>query len=243
MAKDTDAVNPEPQNEEQPKPHFTEQPAGQPYDQAGDPPVTLESFRSMVREEMQSVKDTRLGQLGTKVEDLESALAQYRTLVKSGMPEDQAEAKMLGDDRILKLETALETLQSGEFVAEPLPGGSEKPWGERQQAILSGANIKENDPRVTEFMKKDKSPNVDIYMEALNEKTLEWNRADLNKPKPSAISVAQTIPAVPAGDGVMTLDSYTEAMFNARGKPQQLAAIKAQAREDGLNVDNIVFNT
>ena len=87
MAKPNEPVNPEPTIEGQPEPQIAGSPAGQPYEQAGDPPVTLESLRAMVREEMQSVKDTRLGQLGTKVEDLESALAQYRGLVKGGLSE------------------------------------------------------------------------------------------------------------------------------------------------------------
>ena len=198
MAKDTEAVKSPSTIEDLPE-SIAEVPAGQPLDQAADPKVTLESLRGLIREEMQSVKDTRIGKLGTKVDDLESTLAQYRGLVKDGMPEAQAEQKMLESRRLAELETALQALQPGKSQTVPSTGVGVTDWGGKQASILDNAGIKKDDPRITELLRTAESKQD--FVTKLEEQSFAWKQADAKKPQPSPSTVASTIPSVVPTEG------------------------------------------
>lgn len=243
MAKDNDVVNPEPTTEEQPTPVIEGKPAGQPYDPASDSGADLESLRAMIREEMQSVKDTRIGKSETRIDNLEIALAEYRSLVKGGMPEAQAEAKMLRDQDYQNLKSEIEALKSGKEAVAPSAGAGKQLLTEKQASILSGVGLTVSDPRFTQFLRDNpKFKTNEEYFEALDKQAIAWQSDDAKKPQPSGTSVAQTIPAVPSGDRSYTKEKYAEDMFANRGNKTKLNEIKAKAKADGVDVDNIGFN-
>lgn len=240
MPKDKDVVNLEPEIEDEvPDPQISGSPAGQPLDQAGDPSVTLEDMRAMVREEMQSVKDTRIGKSETRLDNLESAVAQYEA-EKGGTVDVKALSKLQGIQREEELLERVVALEGGK-VPEASAGAGTQNWKESQASILSKAEIDANDPRVIDFLKKEKFDSHDAYIEQLAIKANEWSFADAKKPQPSASTVAQTIPSIPAGDGTYTEDKYVEEMNKARGNKAKLQQVKAKARADGVDVDNIGF--
>jgi len=241
MAKDTDVVNPEPQIEEQPKPQISDPSAGQPLDQAGDSAVTLKAVEELLDRKFQSMKDTRLGKLETKLTDLEGAVRRYESLQDQGLSKEQALTQMQGDKELGDIKDQLASLLAGNVVV-PSPGGGEKPWGERQQAILKDAGVQPDDARLTEFLKANTFESHDEYIEALDAEAFLWKQANAQKPQPSATSVANVVPSVPTGSDDYTTDKYVEDMIAARGKKSEIAAIKAKAIADGLDPDRITIN-
>jgi len=240
MAKDNEAVNPEPQIEETPTPQISETQAGQPYDQAGDSGADLESLRAMVREELQSVKDTRIGKSETRLDNLEAAISQYEA-EKGGTVDAKALSTLQGVQREKDLLSRIEALEGGKAVT-PSAGSGRELLTEKQASILSEVGLSAKDPRFVEFLRDNpKFKSNEEYFEALDKKALEWQSADAKKPQPSASTVAQTIPSVPAGDGSYTKDKYVEDMNKARGNKAELQRVKAAARADGVDVDNIGF--
>jgi len=233
-----DNVNPVAEIEELPDPKISKPQAGQDLAQAGDPSVTLEDFRGMVREEMQSIKDTRLGKHDTRLENLESAIAQYEA-EKGGTVDAKALSKLQGvqrDKEILERVVALE----GGKVPDASAGAGIQNWKERRASILSEAGIEGSDPRFVEFMKQ-KFSSYDDMNEQLYKRVEDWSFTDEQKPKPSASTVAQVVPSIPTGGGDYTEDKYAEDMNKARGNKAELERIKAAARADGVDVDNIGF--
>ncbi len=196
MPKDTEVVNPEPQIEaELPDPQISGPPAGQPLDQAGAPSVDLKSLRDMVREELQSVKDTRIGKSETRLDSLEAAIAQYE-VEKGGTVDKKALSKLQGTQREKELLSRLEALEGGK-VPEASPGGGEKGWKETRAKTLSDAGIEGSDSRFVEFMKQEFTSHDDMN-EKLFKATEGWSFTDEQKPKPDASTIAQVIPAVTA---------------------------------------------
>ena len=240
MANDTDVVNQEPQIENLPDPQISGKPAGQPLDQAGGSSVTLKAVEELLDRKFQSMKDTRLGKMESKLDDLEGAVGRYEALQSQGMSKDQALSQMQGDKELGDMKSQLASLLEGK-VPEASPGGGEKDWKKRRASILSDAGIKSDDPRVVDMLRKENFDSHDGYVEALQKRANEWSFADAKKPQPSAGSVAQTIPSVPAGSGDYTAEKYKTNMLAAQGKPSELRRIKEAARKDGVDVDNIGF--
>ena len=238
MADEKEKVNPDSKIEDLPDPKISEPQAGQTLAQAGDPSVTLEDFRGMVREEMQSIKDTRLGKHDTRLENLESAIAQYEA-EKGGTVDAKALSKLQGvqrDKEILERVVALE----GGKVPEVSAGAGSQNWKERRASILSDAGIDGSDTRFVEFMKQNFT-SYDDMNEQLYKRAEDWSFTDEQKPKPAASTVAQVVPSIPTGSGDYTKDKYVEDMNKARGNKAKLDAVKAAARADGVDVDNIGF--
>ena len=240
MAKDTEAVNLDSQTEgELPKPQISEQPAGQPLDQAGDSSANLESLRAMVREELQSVKDTRIGKSETRLDNLEAAIAQYEA-EKGGTVDKSALSKLQGVQREKELLARLEILEGGN-VAASSPGGGEQTWENQEATILERDGISKEDPRLFELLKSNTYASHDEYVKDLNEKAFTWRQEDAKKPVPSDSTIAQIIPSVPTGDGKYSEVTYKEAVVAARGKPEEITKIRDQALADGVDVYNISF--
>ena len=238
MVKDTEAVNPTPQIDDLPDQSVSEAPAGQPLDQASGSPATLEDLRAMVREEMQSVKDTRIGKSETRLDSVESTLAQYEA-EKGGTVDAKALATLQGVQREKELLERVMALEGGNVVATSA-GAGEKSWGEKQQAILENVGIDASDVRVVELLRSASSKQE--FLAELEAKSFDWKQADENKPKPSASTVAQVVPSVPASGGDYTTEKYVEDMIAARGNKGKLDAIRAKATADGLDIDRISIN-
>ena len=238
MANANESVNPELTIESLPDSQIASKPAGQPYEQAGESSVTLKAVEELIQKQFQSLKDSRLGKMESQLNDLEGAVRKYEALQSQGLSKDQALNQMQGERELQDIKAKLDSVL-GDNKAVPSTGVGEKSWGEKQQAILDNAGIDKNDSRIVELLRASKSKQG--FLAELEEKSFAWKQADVNKPKPSASTVAQTIPSVPSGDGSYTADKYTSDMLAAQGKPSELQRIKAKARADGVPVDNIGF--
>ena len=246
MANDPENVNLDPKIDDLPDQSISETPAGQSLEQADASSITLQDvlaspeLQEYIKKEVQSKTDSRLGTYGTRLDSVEGAISRYDTLVDGGMSKPEALAKMQGDQRLHDLESEVASLR-GDTTTVPLPGGGDTDWGARQQAILDNAGIDKNDPRIVELLRTSKSKQE--FIAELEEKSFAWKQADAKKPEPSATTVAQMTPSVPAGDGTWTAEKYKLEMLAAQGKPSEVRRIKAAARKDGVDVDNIGFGT
>lgn len=248
MAKDTDVVNPEPTIEEQPTPQIEGAPAGQPLDPASDSGVTLEDvlaspkLQDYIDKKVKQQQDVRLGKYGTRLDILEEgSIDKYEALKEQGMTKEQARAKMQDEKERGEMRAQLDSLLGGNVVA-PSPGGGEQLLTEKQASILSDVGLTASDPRFTQFLRDNpKFKTNEEYFTALDKQALDWQSDDAKKPQPSGTSVAQVVPAVPAGDGSYTAEKYTTDMLAARGDKAKLQQIKAAAKADGVDVDNIGF--
>ena len=113
--------------------------AGQPLDPASGSADTLESLRGMIREEMQSVKDTRIGKSETRLDNLESAIAQYEA-EKGGTVDVPALSKLQGVQREKELLERISALEGGNKPKESTGVGSED-WAGKQASVLENAGI------------------------------------------------------------------------------------------------------
>jgi hypothetical protein len=189
-------VEPTPQSEEQPTPQFSGEQGGQSSGQADVSADVLSEVKEIVRRELQSFKDVRLGKHETRLESLEDAISQFTALTESGMSKDEALGKMRGEQELAEIKRELAALKGdGTSVSE---GSGTKGWAERQATILDAAGIDPNDMRIGELMKSRTFENEDDYIKALESATFEWKMADANKPKPTSSTIAQTVPgAIP----------------------------------------------
>ena len=203
MAKDTESVKPVSQIDDLPDQSVSETPVGQPLDQAGTSAVNLKAllespeFEEFIDKKVQSKQDKRLGQYGTKLENLEAAIAQYEA-EKGGTVDTTALSKLQITQRNKELLERVQVLESGN-VAVPSAGAGEKSWGERQQAILDNAGIDKSDPRIVELLRASKSKQE--FIAELEEQSFAWKQADVNKPQPSPSTVAQVTPSVIPHEG------------------------------------------
>jgi len=243
MANGTEEVKLTPTIDDLPESSVEGQPVGQPLDQASSSAVTLESvlaspkLQEYIEKQVQSKTDSRLGTYGTRLDTVEGTIAQYNSLV-GATTDPKAVATLNRDVEFQNMKTVIEELQGGNVVS-PSAGAGEKSWGEKQQAILDSAGVDASDVRVVELLRSASSKQE--FLAELEAKSFGWKQSDANKPKPSASTVLQTIPAVPAGDGTYTNDKYVEDMLAASGDKSKLQAVKAKARADGVDVDNIGF--
>ena len=241
MANDVNQVEPTPQIEGNPGPNISGDQGGQGLSQASGQSVDLSAFKDelldAVKREVQSVKDTRLGKHETRLDDIEGTLSRYESLLAGGMSKEQAQDRMRLDKKLSDLEQAV----TGQAPSQPSAGTGEKLVTERQASILEKAGIDLSDRRLRDFWNENVFPNNDAYIKALDEAAVGWQQADARKPQPSTGTVAPTAPSVPTGDGTYTKEKYQTDMLAARGKPNELARIKAAARADGVDVDNIGF--
>ncbi len=216
MANEKENVNPEPKIEgELPEPQISGTPAGQALAQAGDSSVTLEAIEKLIKREVQSVKDTRFGKHETRLDKLESpesTVERYEALQAQGLSKDQALNQMQGDKELGDIKSQLASLLEGKVPAVSAGVGAQD-WKERRASILSDAKIEGSDPRFIEFMKGEYS-SYDDMNEKLFTRAEEWSFADETKPKPSAATVAQTVPAVVAQDG--KFDEYSDDQLAAK---------------------------
>ena len=239
MANANESVNPELTIESLPDSQIANKPAGQPYEQAGESSVTLKAVEELIQKQFQSLKDSRLGKMESQLNDLEGAVRKYEALQSQGLSKDQALNQMQGERELQDIKAKLDSVL-GDNKAVPSTGVGEKSWGERQQTILDNAGIDKNDSRIVELLRASKSKQG--FLADLEAKTFEWKQSDVNKPQPSASTVAQTIPSVPSGDGSYTKEKYAEDMYAARGNKTKLNEIKARAQADGVDINNIGFN-
>lgn len=242
MANASEVVEPTPQIEEVPTPQISGEQGGQQTQQAGGQSVDLaaikEELREEMRKELQSMKDTRLGKYGTRLDNLEEALSKYASLTGTKV-DPKALEKMQADQTLAEVLEKVEQL--GQAPSQPSAGTGGKPWVERQASILEQAGIAKDDRRLSDLLKSRKFSNYDEYLKVLEEKSFEWMQADAGKPQPSQSTIAPTAPSVPIGSGTYTKDKYKTDMLAARGKPDELRRIKEAARKDGVDVDNIGF--
>ena len=240
MANANENVKPVTQIEDLPDPQVSDPQVGQAYEPASEPSVTLEAVEALLDKKFQSMKDTRLGKMEAKLTDMESAFAEVRKLTSAGMSSEEAQAKVLGEKRIQDLESQIQALQTGKEIPAQSPGGEKAvSWKERQASILSEHGIAADDPRNIELLRN--SSTQEEYVKSLEQKINDWSFADTKKPQPSGDTVAQTVPSVPAGDGSYTPEKYKADMLAAIGDKNKIKAIKAAARKDGVDVDNIGF--
>jgi len=223
------------QIEETPDPQISETPVEQSLGQVKDEFVTL----SEVKKLLQSEKDVRFGKYGTRLDNLEDAIDKYEAL-RGGEVDKKVLSKMVGEQDLADIKQELADMRSGDSGDIPA-GAGVQPWGVRQDELLESAGLKKTDPRAVELAKSKPNWTVDEWLSELNDKSLEWRNADLNKPQPSSASVAQTTASIPSGSGEYTAASYGEAMLAASGNKAELNRIKARARADGVDVDNIGF--
>ena len=238
MANDTDVVNQDPTIEDLPDSPIAGTPAGQPLDQAGGSTVTLEDLRDMVREEMQSIKDTRIGKSETRLDNLEGAIARYEA-EKGGTVDAKALSTLQEAQELSDIKSQLASLLGGN-KPDVSAGAGATDWAGKQASILENAGIAKDDPRIVGLLRTASSKQD--FVAKLEEQTFAWRQTDVNKPQPSAGSVAQTIPSVPTGDETYTTDKYVEDMLANRGKKGKLDAIRAKAKADGLDTDRISIN-
>ena len=246
MAEGTEKVKPAETIGDLPDSPIASPPAGQSLDQAGDSAVDFEKilshpdFQAALDKKVQSVKDVRFGKMETEVGDLRKAITKYDSLVKQGLSPDQAVAQMEGEDKLGKLETQVASLLGGN-KPEASTGVGELDWAGKQASILENAGIAKDDPRIVELLRTATSKQD--FVVKLEEQTFAWKQADANKPVPGPGTVAQITPSVPTGDGKYTAEKYKENMLAAQGKPSEIRQIKADARKDGVDVDNIGFGS
>ena len=237
MANDGNQVEPTPQIESNPSPQISGDQGGQGLSQAGGQSADLSEIKDYIQKEIQSLKDVRFGKHETRLDSLEGALSKYESLVAGGMSKEQATDRMRLDQKLADLEQAIQ----GQAPSQASAGTGVKPWTERQASILSEASIPKDDRRLTDLLKENTFANHEEYLKVLEAKAFEWKQADAHKPQPSPGTVAQTAPSLPVGDGTYTKDKYKTDMLAARGKPNELKRIKAAAKADGVDVDNIGF--
>lgn len=243
MATVPENVNPEPTIESLPDSQIASPPVAQTLEPAGDSSANFKAFlespefEEFIDKKVQSKQDKRLGQYGTKLENLEAAIAQYEA-EKGGTVDTSALSKLQITQRNKELLERVAALEGGN-KSVPSTGVGEQDWGGRQQAILDNAGIDKSDQRIVELLRTSKSKQE--FIANLEEQSFAWKQADVNKPQPSGSTVAQVIPSVPAGDGTYTADKYKEDMLAAQGKPSELKRIKDAARKDGVPVDDIGF--
>lgn len=244
MANDGNLVEPTPQIESAPSPQISGDQGGQGLSQAGGQSVDLSAildspeFDAFIDKKVQSKQDSRLGKYGTRLDSLEDALSKYNSLIDSGMSKEQATDKMRLDQEIADLKKAV---LAGQAPSQTSAGTGVKPWTERQASILAEAGIPKDDRRLTDLLKERKFANHEEYLTVLADEAFKWKQADARKPQPSPGTVAQTAPSLPVGDGTYTKEKYTTDMLAARGNKAKLAQIKAAAKADGVDVDNIGF--
>ena len=242
MANDGNNVEPTPQIEDIPSPQISGDQGGQSLSQASGSAVDLsaikEELREEMRREMQSMKDSRLGTYGTRLDSIEDTLAKYAATTGTQL-DQKAVDKIVADQKVADLIQKVESM--GQAPAQPSAGTGGESVVERRAKLFEASAISASDRRHLDFLRDNKFPSNEAYLQALGDKILEWEQADASKPAPSSGTVAQTVPSVPAGDGSYTKEKYTQDMLAARGKPDEVKRIKAAARADGVDVDNIGF--
>lgn len=245
MANAKDNVEPTPQIESNPSPQISGDQGGQSFEQAGGKSVDFSAFLdspefdAYIEKKVQSKQDVRFGKYGTRLDSLEGALSKYDSLIASGMSKDQATEKMRADQELADLKAAVQEL--GGSLSRPSAGTGGKPWTETQASILAESGIQKDDRRLTDLLRENTFASHEEYLKVLEAKTFEWKQADAKKPQPTSATVASTAPGVPVGSGEYTPEKYKNDMLAARGKPNELKRIKAAARADGVDVDNIGF--
>ena len=238
MAKDTEVVNSEPKIEDLPEPQISGNQGGQPLDRAGGSSVTLEAIGELVKREVQSVKDTRLGKHESRLDDLEGAISQYESL-KGGTVDADALGTMQGKKALADMRAELETLK-GSNVAAPSAGAGEELGREQEASILKENQIAVDDPRIVELLRSGEYSSKAEYLKDLNEKAFAWRQVDAKKPVPGIGAVAQVVPSIPSADPDAT-EKYKADMIAARGKARLGRQIKEDARKAGVDVDHIGF--
>ena len=243
MANGTEQVQQPSTIDELPNSPIAEKTAGQPLNQAGETAVNFEEllshpdFQAALDKKVQSVKDVRFGKMETQVKDLKGAIAKYEAL-KGGTVDVAVLDKMQGDQELQDMKAQLAALTGGN-KPEASTGVGSQDWAGKQASILENAGIEKNDPRIVELLRT--ASNKQDFLTKLEANTFDWKQADVNKPVPSAGTVAQITPSVPSGDGTYTAEKYKTDMLAAQGKPNELRRIKEAARKDGVAVDNIGF--
>ena len=236
-------VEPTPQIEGLPSPQISGK-GGQAQEQAGRTAVDFSvlekdpNFEAFLDKKIQSLKDSRLGSYGTRLETLEAAISKYEAL-KGGTVDNNVLSKMVGEQELADMKQQLAELRGNK--PQSSEGSGDKGWVARQDTILAQAGIDKKDARIADLLRSRTFKDYGEYTEVLEAETFKWMQADAKKPVPSSTTVAQTIPSVPAGSGEYTAEKYKQDMLAARGKPDLLKNIKAKARADGVDVDNIGF--
>lgn len=191
--------------------------------------LSEKQIREYVRNEFQSLKDTRIAKLETATEENASRLDQYEQYRESGMTPTQAKRELAVDELIaarnaqpapMEVSSGL-TPSEAQSLANSLIGGLSN---DEQQKVMAQVNTK---------VFKDQA--------ALNQFVVK----QVASAKPVATSATTSTPAAGEAKGELSeealLSDYTEKVYAARGKPDEIRALKAEYHKLGLAVDQVVF--
>ncbi len=193
--------------------------------------LTEKQIREYVRNEFQSLKDTRIAKLESAQEETSTRLDQYEKYRESGLTPAQAKRELAVDELLAN--------RKPQPVQQPVNSGLTAVEAQALASSLTSGLLPEAQQAVLTQVGQNAFPN----QEALNKFVVKQSAAVASKPvatPASSSSPSAQSTASPAGSEELTT-KYSKDMIAARGKPGEIRAIKDQARKDGVDVDNIGF--
>lgn len=190
--------------------------------------LTEDQIREYVRNEFKSLKDKRFAKLETGLEKNSSRLDQYEQYRESGLTPAQAKRELavdelLADKNTQPVQTEVNsglTPSEAQSLASSLTGSLSQ---EAQQAILAEVGAK-------------------AFTDADSLSQFVVSQAGTAKPGSSATPAT---PSAGESGGQLSpealLNEYTTKVIANRGNPAEINKLKADYREQGLDVDNVVF--
>jgi len=242
MANEKEQVAESQESQERPTPEFSGEKQTSPSNQADElAERVLEKLEPKMQEiaekQWQSGKDRRIAEHETRLDSLEGALAEYDRLLESGMSSAEAKDKMSLNMTLKELREEVKELKQQD--GQETSGRSDTDWTSQEQAILDRVGMEANSPEFAEFVRSKTWESEQEYLDALSKKAFEWRTASASKPSPSPSTVANTGGrSAPTGDAT---EKYKKDMLAARGNAAEIRRIKKEAREAGVDVDNIGF--
>jgi hypothetical protein len=192
--------------------------------------LTEKQIREYVRNEFKSLKDKRFAKLETAQEETSSRLDQYEQYRESGLTPAQAKRELAVDELLanrdaqpvqMEVNSGL-TPSEAQSLASSLTGGLPQ---EAQQKILAEVDAK-------------------AFTDTSSLSQFVVRQAAAAKPAGSQATMA-TPSAGEAGDGQLSpgalLNEYTSKVIAARGNRSEIRALNADYKEQGLDVDSVVF--
>lgn len=190
--------------------------------------LTEKQIREYVRNEFKSLKDKRFAKLETAQEETSSRLDQYEQYRESGLTPAQAKRELAVDELLQNAQPVQMEVNSGltpseaQSLASSLMGGLSQ---EAQQVILAEVGSK-------------------AFTDANSLSQFVVRQAAAAKPAGSQATMV-TPSSGESGDGQLSpealLNEYTSKVVAARGNPDAIRAINADYKEQGLDVDSVVF--
>lgn len=204
--------------------------AGQPTSPVVDVNAIVEQVVSQLDEildrKLQSTKDRRFAD----VEKVMAALNEQGGDVKKA-------ARQLAIDQLLE--------QQGQVSQQPVRGGTEvEDFDERYAGILAKHSIAPDDSELAQFVSSNKFGSQKAFLDALREQAVRLKSKREKQEKPvTAASLGAGSGGAPLGEKSETelLEDYRKEMYAARGKPNDLRAVKAKYKEKGVAIENVIF--